>query len=271
MLTETETGKYKDYIGVFDSGVGGLSVLKELVKELPEEDFLYFGDSANAPYGEKEIGTIRELSMKIADRMVADGVKTIVIACNTATSAAVKEIRAKYQERMPIIGIEPALKPAARWKRHGRILVMATPATLKLEKYEDLSHRLEGEAEFIPVMCTGLASRVEKGNLEEEDLHELLEELLGPYRGKVDGIVLGCTHYPFVKRQIRSVMGDIPMFDGGEGTAHELHRQLEKHGLLKKKESGDPGNRKKGEVVLLSSIPGAESEELYREMFRMEI
>jgi glutamate racemase len=264
MLTETETGKYKDYIGVFDSGVGGLSVLKELVKELPGENFLYFGDSAHAPYGEKPLGRIRELSVNIADRMVAAGVKTIVIACNTATSAAVKEIRARYQERMPIIGIEPALKPAARWKKHGKILVMATPATLRLEKYEDLSHRLEGEAEFLPVMCTGLAARIEKGNLDGADLYELLENLLGPYRGQVDGIVLGCTHYPFVKRQIRTIMGEIPMFDGGEGTAHELHRQLERHGLLGRAE-------RKGQVVLLSSLDTEESRELYRQMYGMEI
>jgi glutamate racemase len=165
---------------------------------------------------------------------------------------------------MPIIGIEPALKPAARWKKHGKILVMATPATLRLEKYEDLSHRLEGEAEFLPVMCTGLAARIEKGNLDGADLYELLENLLGPYRGRVDGIVLGCTHYPFVKRQIRTIMGEIPMFDGGEGTAHELHRQLERHGLLGRAE-------RKGQVVLLSSLDTEESRELYRQMYGMEI
>lgn len=252
---------YKDYIGVFDSGVGGISVLKALVRELPYENFLYFGDSANAPYGEKTTEEIQTLSMNIADRFVKEGVKAIVIACNTATSAAAPLIREKYQSVMPVIGEEPALKPAAEADRNrdDKILVMATPATLKLEKFQKLEKRLEHEAEFIPVACTGLASRIEKENFDAPDLKELLQRLIGLYAGKVDGVVLGCTHYPFVKKQIREVIGDVPLFDGGEGTARELHRQLEERHILKKEKTP-------GRVVLQSSIDTPKELEMYKRL-----
>ena len=258
-----DSRQYRDYIGVFDSGVGGISVLKELIRELPAEDFYFFGDSANAPYGEKTISQVRELSLAAAGRMADSGVKAIVIACNTATSAAVREIRAIYSSSIPVIGIEPALKPAAETTAHGRILVMATSVTLHLEKYNELSRRLEGQAEFIPLECTGLASRIEKGNLEGEDLKELLAGLLEPYKGSVDGIVLGCTHYPFVKKQIAGIMGDIPLYDGARGTARELRRQLERRGILKT----DCGQ--KGKVVLESSLDTPGTHAVYEELFRI--
>lgn len=263
MTPETETiQQYKDYIGVFDSGVGGISVLGELIRELPEEDFYFFGDSANAPYGEKTIDEVRELTLCAAERMAENGVKALVIACNTATSAAVKQIRERYSTHMPVIGIEPALKPAAEGMDHGRILVMATAITLKLEKYHELSHRLENQAEFIPLECSGLAARIEKGDLDGEDLKELLRGLLGPYIGKVDGVVLGCTHYPFVRKQIREIMGDIPLYDGAKGTARELHRQLKKRGIKK------PGTGKNGQVVLDSSRHTPETMAVYEELCR---
>lgn len=249
----------KDYIGVFDSGVGGISVLKALIRELPYENFLYYGDSANAPYGEKSTEEIQQLSMTIADHFVEEGVKAIVIACNTATSAAASLIREKYQARMPVIGEEPALKPAAEADedRDSKILVMATPATLRLEKFQKLKKRLEYEAEFIPVACVGLAARIEKGNFEAPDMKELLQKLIGPYKDKVDGIVLGCTHYPFVKKQIREVMGDVPLFDGGEGTARELRRELEERSLLRKEQVP-------GKVVFQSSLDTPEEMRLYQ-------
>lgn len=259
-------GRYENYVGVFDSGVGGLSVLQELVKELPYENFYYFGDSANAPYGEKSARQIRKLAVAIADHMVEEGCKSIVIACNTATSAAAPKIRAKYDADIPILGIEPALKPAAEHFPNGKILVMATPATLKLDKYHKLSKRLEGCAEFLPVMCTGLAARVEQGNLEAPDLHILLQSLIGSYRGQVDAVVLGCTHYPFLKRQIRSILGeDIPLFDGGAGTARQLRRRLAAHNLLAP-EKGAPGH-----VVLDSSLKTKEAREIYEMLYREPI
>ncbi|MDO4623519.1 MAG: glutamate racemase [Eubacteriales bacterium] len=271
METETQTQinnqaarRYEGYIGVFDSGVGGISVLKELIKELPEENFLYFGDSANAPYGEKTKEQVIDLSMQIADYMAESGCKAIVIACNTATSCAAETIRAKYSAQIPIIGIEPALKPAAKAHPQGRILVMATEVTLTLEKYHELSGRLEGKAEFIPVACTGLAQRVEKGALQEPDVEQLLEGLMGQYRGQVDGVVLGCTHYPFVRQQVRKVLGGIPAYDGGEGTARELHRQLQLHECVK-------ADGQKGQAVLESSRKDPETEKVYKELFEAEL
>lgn len=262
-------GLYENYVGVFDSGVGGLSVLQELVRQLPYENFYYFGDSLHAPYGEKPLRLIRKYSMAIADHMVEEGCKSIVIACNTATSAAASKIRAKYDADIPILGMEPALKPAAEKEHHGRVLVMATPATLKLEKYQKLSHRLEGEAEFIPVMCRGLAGRIEQGNLDAPDLLDLLRSLIGDYAGKVDGIVLGCTHYPFIKKQIRTIMGDVPLFDGGAGTARQLRRRLMQHNILAPED--DSAGAARGKVVLDSSLKTPEARKIYETLYHTPI
>ncbi len=262
-MTQTTRAPYRDYIGVFDSGVGGISTLRALVHELPHENFLFFGDSANAPYGEKTTEQVQQLSMNIADHMVKNGCKAIVIACNTATSAAAPLIRKKYQPQIPIIGIEPALKPAAEADddRDSRILVMATPVTLTLEKFQKLEKRLSHEADFLPVACPGLAARIEQGNLDAPDLTDLLRSLIGAYRGQIDGIVLGCTHYPFVKRQICSIMGDVPLYDGGEGTARELHRVLKARGLLS-------GNETAGRVILESSLHTTENLQLYHYLYK---
>ncbi len=254
--------KKNEYIGVFDSGVGGISVLKELVRVLPKERFLYYGDSANAPYGEKTTEAVRELVMSNVRYLLAQNVKAIVIACNTATSVAVNAVREAYPE-LPVIGVEPAIKPAAAAKEHAKVLVMATPITLHLEKYQQLSRTLAQKAEFIPVDCAGLASRIEQGNLEGADLQQLLERLLAPYKQQIDSVVLGCTHYPFVKVQIRRVLGDVPMFDGGAGTAQELKRQLIKHDLCR--EAGE------GEICFCSSQNTPEELKLYRMFYEMDI
>ncbi|MBQ9118539.1 MAG: glutamate racemase [Lachnospiraceae bacterium] len=256
-----QAGDYKDYIGVFDSGVGGISTLKELVHILPNEKFLYYGDSANAPYGEKTTEQVLALVMNIVHYLVEQRVKAIVIACNTATSVAVAKVRAAYP-KLPVIGVEPAIKPAAAAKEHARVLVMATPITLHLEKYQQLSKTLEEKAEFIPVNCAGLAHRIERGDLEAEDLQQMLEKLLRPFVGKIDSVVLGCTHYPFVKQQIQKILGEVPMFDGSVGTAQELKRQLQKHGLCA--ESGV------GEVVFQSSKNTPEELALYRWFYEQD-
>ncbi len=254
-------GKYENYVGVFDSGVGGVSVLQELEKELPHENFYYFGDSAHTPYGEKPVETIRQYSMDIADNMVKEGCKAIVIACNTATSAAAPLIREKYDTDIPILGIEPAIKPAAEQFPNGHILVMATPATLQLEKYHRLSEQLAGKAEFIPVMCAGLATRVEKGNLDSPDVVDFLRPLIGPFKGMVDGVVLGCTHYPFVKNAVREIMGDdVVLFDGGAGTARQLRRRLTAHNLLNDQEGP-------GDIILDSSLKDAKTMAVYEELY----
>lgn len=232
------------FIGVFDSGAGGISVLRALVNELPHEHFHYFGDSAHAPYGDQGEEKIRELSANIAARMVADGAKAIVIACNTATSAAAETLRATYPN-LPIIGIEPALKPAAL--AGGRILVLATEATVHLEKYHVLAAKY-GADDMITVACSGLVEFIEAGDLNDPRILEYLQNKLGAYRGQVDSVVLGCTHYPFIKKQITAVLGDVAFFDGAEGTAHHLRRRLIEHDILASEEQA-------GSVQFASSIP----------------
>ncbi len=251
----------EDFIGVFDSGVGGISVLKKLVARLPGEDFLYYGDSANAPYGEKSQEEVARLSMALAGRMIDRGAKAVVIACNTATSAAAEVIRREYPDT-PIVGVEPAIKPAAMKLSHGRILVMATPMTLEREKYKALAQRFDTAADLIPLACPGLAARIEKGDLDAEDITGMLEQLLSEYAGRVDGIVLGCTHYPFIKKQIRKIMGDVPFFDGAEGTARELERRLKDRGLMSSFEDG-------GQVIFDTSDKTPMELKLYHDFFSL--
>lgn len=262
--------RFDGYVGMFDSGVGGMSVLKRAVDIMPNEDYLFFGDSANNPYGEKGAEWIVARSRTIVDRMLGLGCKAIVIACNTATSAAVETLRAEHPD-IPIVGVEPALKPAAvegevdgqPWKNC--ILVMATPVTLKLDKFRALYKKWGHDSEVHIVPCVGLANRIEQGNFEAPDMYRLLEGLIGEYAGRVDSVVLGCTHYPFVKKQILDVLGsDVAVYDGGPGTARQLRRLLERDGLR----SSNPG---KGHVVLRSSINTPEMMERYQWLYRQPL
>ena len=219
-------------IGVFDSGVGGISILKELVKLMPNENFIYYGDSANAPYGTKSLEQVTDLVCKDAEYLSEKGVKALVVACNTATSVGIKLLRERYHGVMPVVGIEPALKPAVLSKEHPTVLVMATPMTLREEKFHNLMQRFMEQAEIVPLPCPGLMEYVERGELSGEALEKYLTELFSPY-DKVDAVVLGCTHYPFVKEMIRKVIGkDVMLFDGGAGTARETKRQLEAWGIV---------------------------------------
>lgn len=254
------SGGRDGFVGVFDSGLGGISVLRALVAELPHEDFRYFGDSANAPYGEKTEAQVLELSRGIVDRFLADGAKAIVIACNTATSASASTLRAAHPD-VPIVGIEPALKPAARAFPHGRILVMATEMTLHLDKYHELSRVWGRECEVVPVPCPGLAARIERGDLDAPDLSEMIEGLVGAYAGTVDAVVLGCTHYPFVRRQIAEVLGPgVVFFDGGAGTARQLRKRLAEEGLAAARDHA-------GGVEFASSLDMPAELALYRSFF----
>ena len=257
------TLSHEGYIGVFDSGVGGISILRELARALPHEDFLYFGDSANAPYGEKSRDQVLRRSRSIVDMLLDEGCKAIVIACNTATSVAAAELRGEYAH-VPIVGVEPALKPATLTPGVERILVMATPITLRLDKYQQLAERWGGGHEIVEVPCPGLAARIEQGNLEADDLRALLDTLVGSYFGLVDGVVLGCTHYPFVSHRIRQAVGDVPLFDGACGTARQLERRLADRGLLSK-------SKAPGEVEFSSSRDTSEELELYRSFFDLPL
>lgn len=250
------------FVGVFDSGVGGISVLRALVAELPHEDFRYFGDSANAPYGEKTEAEVLALSRAIVERFLSDGAKAIVIACNTATSVAAATLRAEHPD-VPIVGIEPALKPATEAARHGRILVMATEVTLRLDKYHELARTYGRGSEVIPVPCPGLAARIERGALDADDLAEMVRGYVGPYAGAVDSVVLGCTHYPFVRAQVARAVGeDVAFFDGGAGTARQLRARLAAEGLL-------AARGRAGRVDFASSVDTPDELALYREFFSL--
>lgn len=214
------------FVGVFDSGAGGVSVLRALASELPHEFFYYYGDAANAPYGNKSAEEVRKLSSAIVEQMVSRGAKAIVIACNTATSAAAACLRKRWPD-LPIVGVEPALKPAVA--SGGRVLVMATEMTLKLDKYRHLAKELGANADV--VACNGLAELVERGDLDNPEIVGLLNNLVGEYRGRVEAVVLGCTHYPFVARQIEDVLGPVRFFDGSKGAARQLKRLLDGKGI----------------------------------------
>ena len=212
-------------IAVFDSVVGGISVLKSLVEVMPNEDFIYYGDSANAPYGTKTLEQVRALTCEHA--------KGLVVAGNTATSAAVRILREQYPD-VPIVGIEPAVKPAMLFMENPRVLVMATPMTIREEKLKKLMDRYRHLGEIIPLPCPGLMNFVERGDLYGDDVRQYLEELLYSYsHDEIDAVVLGCTHYPFVRKMIQEVLGDrVRVFDGGNGTAREMKRRLAEKGLL---------------------------------------
>lgn len=250
---------YKGYVGVFDSGVGGISILQGLVHELPHERFLYFGDSAHAPYGEKTPEQVLNLSRFIVSDLVEAGCKAIVIACNTATSAAADALREEYAG-LPIVGVEPALKPAVLAKRHGRVLVMATPMTVRLEKFQQLLEEWGDIAHVDAVPCWGLAARIEQGDLDAPDVVQLIRELVGEYAHSTDAVVLGCTHYPFVAAQIREVLGEVPFFDSALGTARQLGRRLKQSGIAA------PASQV-GDVVFKSSKSTPDEIALYQRFF----
>lgn len=221
-----------DYIGVFDSGVGGISVLRHLKRLLPGERFLYYGDSANAPYGRRTTVQVRELTLAAAEKMMAQGLKALVVACNTATAAAIRTLREKYPDLI-VVGIEPALKPAVDQFPGGRIGVMATEVTLREEKFDTLLHRYGANATITRIPAPGLVELVEAGKGNAKEAQILLSCILGPHIGKLDALVLGCTHYPLAATAIRKVLGPrVVLLDGGEGTARETKRRLEGVALL---------------------------------------
>ena len=186
-------------IAVFDSGVGGISVLRELVRLMPNENYIFFGDSKNAPYGGKSLEEVRELTECHVKHLLSEGAKAVVIACNTATSADVSILRKEYPD-VPVVGIEPALKPAVQFMEHPRVLVMATPMTIREEKFHRLMARYEKDAEIYPLACPGIVEFVERGELNSAGLKAFLYRLLKPYcEGTVDAIVLGCTPLSFCK------------------------------------------------------------------------
>lgn len=246
----------QDYIAVYDSGVGGISVLRQLIRYMPGEKYYYYGDSANAPYGSRPTWEVRELALRVVARIFAEKpCKALVIGCNTVTAAAVAELRSRYPEKI-IVGIEPAVKLAADHFPGGRVGVMATPVTLREEKFDILVHRFEDGCTIEKIPGVGLVELVEQGKAEAPETQTLLEGILGPYRGKLDALVLGCTHYPFAAKAISRVL-NVPLLDGGKGTARETLRRLAAEGLL---EQGP------GRVEIVNSKPDGDMVGLCRRL-----
>ena len=260
-LGESMNSKH-DFIAVFDSGVGGISVLRHLLKQLPGERFVYFGDSANAPYGSRPTQEVRALTLAAVETLLSEyPLKALVIACNTATAAAVKDVRAAHPELI-VVGIEPALKVAADHFPGGRVGVLATEVTLREEKFDTLLHRFDENVTIYKIPAPGLVELVEKGMVDTPQTEALLKKVLKPYLGRLDAVVLGCTHYPFVKNAIRRVLGEaVVLLDGGEGTARETRRRLEAAGLL---ENGS------GAVILRNSSPNPDMLRLSRQRLNQE-
>lgn len=222
----------QDYIGLFDSGVGGISVLRHMLRLMPEERYLYMGDSANAPYGTKTKEQVRELSFAVAEKLIARGIKALVVACNTATSAAINDLRSAYPDLI-VVGIEPALKLAADRFPKGNLGVMATPMTLREEKFDLLLHRFDSQCRVSKIPAPGLVELIEQGRGNSAEAEILLRSLLKDYIGNIDALVLGCTHYPFAAEAISRVLGEqVALLDGGDGTARETKRRLALAGLL---------------------------------------
>lgn len=236
-------------IGVFDSGVGGISVLRELVQLMPGENYIFYGDSLRAPYGSKTLEEVRRLTEQHVEELMERQVKAVVIACNTATSADVSILRDRYPD-IPIIGIEPALKPAVLFQEHPNVLVLATPMTIREKKFQTLMQQYETQAQIWTRPCPDLVRFVEQGEFSSEELFHYLESVLGEYREKkVDAVVLGCTHFPFVKGAIRQVLGqDVQFFDGGPGVARETRRRLQAMDALEPEHA-------EGTVELMNSDP----------------
>ena len=228
--------KKNDSIAVFDSGVGGISVLKELMRLMPQENFLYYGDNANAPYGSRSTEDVRQLTMAAAQMLVSRHIKALVVACNTATAAAISRLRETYPDLI-IVGIEPALKLAADHYPQGAVGVLATPVTLREEKFSRLAQQFP-QMQVSSIPLPGLVEQIES-ICDDETLESFLRPALTPYAGKLDAAVLGCTHYPCAAKAISKILGDkTRLLDGSEGTARETKRRLTEAGLL----SDGPGS-----------------------------
>jgi len=218
-------------VGVFDSGIGGITVLSNIIKSLPGQKFIYFGDTENAPYGIKDSETILRYTINAADFLVQKGIKALVVACNTATSAAINHLRESIN--IPVIGMEPALKLAVDKGSGGAIAVMATSLTIKERKFNLLMKNFSSKVEVVPIACSGLVEIIEEGEWEGARIHDyLMKKFSDKDIEKITDVVLGCTHYIFIKRSVEEFFDNrVNVLDGNEGTAKQLKRILVAHGL----------------------------------------
>ncbi|MES2316161.1 MAG: glutamate racemase [Pseudomonadota bacterium] len=258
-------------IGVFDSGVGGLSVLRHIRAQLPHENLMYFADSGFAPYGNKPEHVVAERSLAVAGYLVAHGAKALVVACNTATVAAIKLLRAHYP-LMPIVGVEPGLKPAAAASRNGKIGVLATEVTLAGEKFLLLREQISSasQAEFLLQGCPGLVDQIERGEFDSATTDAMLDKYILPLleRG-ADTLVLGCTHYPFVRASIerlvaRATAREVVLVDTGDAVARQLAR------LLAGGASLNPGNGAPAQLQAFTTASGTALTVAFSSLLGME-
>lgn len=251
-------------IGVFDSGVGGLSVLREIHQLLPHEDLIYVADSNHAPYGDKPKDFILQRSTAIIEFFLSHKVKAIVVACNTATAAAVKELREIYH--LPMVAMEPAVKPATEQTQTGIIGVLATSRTINSNNFQVLFSRFADRAQIIPQACPGLVDQVEQGDLDSAATRALVSQYVQPLLAQnADILVLGCTHYPFLKPIIQEIAGTgVRVIDSGAAIAKRLHHLLHHHSLL-----GD--TQQTGSVRFYSSAENGIADRLISELWGSRI
>ena len=250
-------------IGVFDSGVGGLSVLRAMREQLPNESVAYFGDQGHVPYGPRSMEEIQKFSEGITRVLLEQNSKLIVVACNTASAAALKFLRGQFPA-VPFVGMEPAVKPAAEITKTGKVGVLATPATFQSELYASVVERFGAGVELFQHTCPGLVAQIEKGDLDSNTTQLILEGALLPMLEKnIDTVVLGCTHYPFVIPLIEQIVGgNVRVIDPAPSVAKQVKRLLEADGNLTRVEkgvgvrfytSGDPASMKSLLPLLLGN------------------
>jgi glutamate racemase len=219
-------------IGIFDSGVGGISVLRAIRMQMPEESIMYFGDQEHVPYGSRSMEQIQNFSEAITRLLLEQGAKIIVVACNTASAAALRYLRGKFPD-VQFVGMEPAVKPAAEHTQTGKVGVLATPATFQGALYASGVERFANGVELFQETCPGLVQQIEQGNLDGEETRKILEDALLPMLEKnIDTVVLGCTHYPFVIPLIQQIVGDgVRVIDPAPAVAKQTSRLIEANGM----------------------------------------
>lgn len=244
-------------IGFLDSGIGGVSVLRETIKILPNENYYFYSDSIHNPYGDQTDETIISYCDYIANIMLTEkDCKAIVIACNTASAKATAYLRQKYSD-IPIVAIEPAYKMVNDYAPEGSTLVLATKGTIESEKFNQLYEKYNNHKTEL-IACVGMANLVENNQMDELDTY--LAKLLGKYQNKIENVVLGCTHYPLVKDKIKAVLGDVRFFDGAIGVSQQLKRLLTENDLL-------CDRTEQGAIEFVDSSPKAEARKQKEERF----
>ena len=245
-------------VGIFDSGMGGVSLLRDALEVLPNENFIFYGDNANAPYGDRSEEEILDLTSAAADLLLGHGVKALVLACNTATSASINVLREKLD--VPVVSIEPAIKPACALPGDGKVFMLATAATTRLARYRALQARMPDPSRVINVGISGLVARVERGEIGVGAFDDILDKYLSEYHGMTaDAVVLGCTHYIFPARAIETYFkqhfrGECRLFDGNRATCRQLARVLARNDLLNSSGNGSVEFVTSGDREQLKSI-----------------